>query len=280
MNIKVRFNENAETVSEAKEYILNRSKQLLMDGFVFSNFVENNKLFQERAVTAIFKNRNSFTESFYVHYILNQYRNQGLYKIIAQYYSGTIVTIPDCRIESYLKANHIPYKLAGAFTQEHEYKAVESFYGNAKAHRSGLHYMNHIDEGVTILKEIGASLKAQKAFCLHPILQNDSDFMNYSNHVNEITSNLWIMALAVEYRNVANSYLSPMGRKSVDEIKLSPIKDVNDMLIADKIQNRKDFLAYKEKYNNRDDLDYYFKVWLERLNVSERQYENIILKLK
>jgi hypothetical protein len=60
---------------------------------------------------------------------------------------------------------------------------------------------------------------------------------------------------------------------SLDDIRLSPLKDVNDMLIADKIQNRKDFELYHLGTHDRSEqLDQYFKNWLEKLEVSEDFY--------
>ncbi len=36
--------------------------------------------------------------------------------------------------------------------------------------------MNHIDEGLFILKKIGASELAKRAYAIHPILQGDDEF--------------------------------------------------------------------------------------------------------
>jgi len=44
----------------------------------------------------------------------------------------------------------------------------------------------------------------------------------------------------MEYRSVANDYLSTRIISDVQEIRLSPLPDVQDMLIADKVQNYKD----------------------------------------
>jgi hypothetical protein len=52
-----------------------------------------------------------------------------------------------------------------------------------------------------------------------------------------------VLLLATEYRNIANAHLSyhPPGEST---FVLSPLSEVNIMLIADKIQNRKDFELY------------------------------------
>ena len=48
------------------------------------------------------------------------------------------------------------------------------------------------------------------------------------------------------------------------------------MLIADKIQNRKDFELYHlGKHERSSELEQYFKNWLERLNITEEFYQEI-----
>ena len=49
------------------------------------------------------------------------------------------------------------------------------------------------------------------------------------------------------------------------------------MLVADKVQNRKDFLAFHEGIHERTlELDYYFKYWLEALQITEEMYEELV----
>ena len=80
----------------------------------------------------------------------------------------------------------------------------------------------------------------------------------------------------MEYRNIANAHLSHRKIFYLDEIKLSPLKIVNDMLIADKIQNRKDFEIYhKNRHKRSEELDCYFRDWLRRLSISEDVYNKI-----
>jgi hypothetical protein len=81
------------------------------------------------------------------------------------------------------------------------------------------------------------------------------------------------MALAMEYRSVANAYLSPHGHRAPEDIRLSPLEDVNDMLIADKVQNYKDFLLHHAAHPRAMELDAYFTAWLQRLGVSAETFQ-------
>ena len=49
------------------------------------------------------------------------------------------------------------------------------------------------------------------------------------------------------------------------------------MLIADKIQNKKDFELYHKGSHPRSmELDHYFNNWLKRLNISEAFYAETV----
>lgn len=267
--MKARFNHDANTLEEAREYLLYRAEQLLIDNIKFVRFEPVHRIFPG-VVTAIYKD-NTYNIEYAAHYVLKDFRGKSLYPVVYRHVGKPIITFWDCHLTTYLSNNRIPYKIASNFLNTREYEAIEKHYGSIKARRSGIHYMNHIDEGLALLRYINSSDNACRAFCLHPMLQIDSDFQRY--YATYVTDNPWVMALAVEYRNVANAYLSPMGKRKVEDIQLSPIKEVNEMLVADKIQNRKDFEAHKEKYGNAAELDYYFRAWLERLDVSELTYQ-------
>ncbi len=154
-----------------------------------------------------------------------------------------------------------------------EYQTIQNFYRNKKAQRSNLPLINHIDEALQILDWMSASDIAKRAFCLHPIFQADSDFLeNWDKDF--VGINPKVILLAVEYRSVANEYLSLRKISSLDEIRLSPIEEVNMMLVADKIQNRKDFEIYHEGTHERSkELKEYFLNWLQRLEVTEKVYQ-------
>lgn len=145
-----------------------------------------------------------------------------------------------------------------------EYDCIARFYGDRKAQRSQVPLINHIDEGLAILDFICASPLAKGAFCLHPIVQNSENV--------DVT---WspCLSLAVEYKLYANSYLC---RPETDWIKTaedlyahignSMSIDCRKMLVADKLQNQKDFLLWHYgKHPRSKELDNYFKVWLHYL---------------
>ena len=182
-----------------------------------------------------------------------------------------------------------------------EYHQIRQFYGDRKAQRSGVPLINHIDEGLVILKRIGATDDAERAFCLHPLFQNDEDLAREHWRVEafaEVQSKRSLF-LCMEYRNIANQFLSGKvdmrlhhsgldteeGRRDVtnydiltmpDDIPLSPLKEVNDMLIADKVQNRKDFIRYHlATHANAARLDVYFQLWMMRLGIDDAEYERL-----
>lgn len=258
----MRFNFDANTEEEAINYLKARSKQLLRFGFKLHDIV----IPETGVVDAYFEKDGVLYQSIY---ILNDYRGLGLYK---KYLIGhTILTSDDCGISGYLTKNNIDF-LSVDLYQYNEYRIISDFYGDRIAKRSGVQLMNHIDEGLYILEKIGASEEAKKAYCLHPIVQDDESLKENLHLLKDI--DYCVIINSIEYRSVANAYLSYRAVNLLyDEVRLSPLKDVNDMLIADKIQNRKDFELYHLGTHDRSkQLDKYFKNWLEVLEVSEDFY--------
>lgn len=145
-----------------------------------------------------------------------------------------------------------------------EYRLISEFYGTRRARRSNVLLMNHIDEGLKILDRLGASEQTKRAYCLHPIVQSDQDLLNNRHLLSNISSD--VIMLVMEYRSIANQYLSHRVIKNIDEIILSPLHEVNQMLLADKQQNYKDFVLYhKGKHPRSQELELYFHNWLDRL---------------
>lgn len=147
-----------------------------------------------------------------------------------------------------------------------EYRAIRSAYAGRRARRSGVPYQDHIDQGLAILRWLGASERAQRAFCLHPLVQADDDLASYFEAL--VEHDPCVVALALEYRRVANATLSTRELSSAAEIGLSPLPEVLDMLRADKLQNQRDFRRYQREHPRAEALERYFVLWLERLGLS------------
>jgi hypothetical protein len=158
-----------------------------------------------------------------------------------------------------------------------EYRRIAEHYGTRTARRSGVPLIRHIDQGLAILRAIEAPEIAMRAFCLHPLLQSDDDLRANVSRIDELTSQPRVAALAIEYRHVANAALSTRVLASAAEIALSPVAEVNQMLIADKVQNRSDFLHYHAATHPRSrELARYFALWLERLGIDDRRYAELV----
>jgi hypothetical protein len=138
------------------------------------------------------------------------------------------------------------------------YKIIQEHYGETIAKRSGVKLMNHIDEGIEILKSIDADEVTIDAYCLHPILQSDEAFNeNYKMDFEGVSTET--LLLVMEYRRVANSYLS---RNKMGDFVGFTNDRVKQMLYADKIQNEKDFKLYHEGNHERsEELREYFNNW-------------------
>lgn len=264
----MRFNKHATTIPEAYEYVVNRSKQLLRLGY---HMLHSTLEIREWGLSIFFGKGN---ELYQVIYLLEQFRGTGKYKTLV---NGVILTSDECELETYLQRHELPYVKA-FLSPFYEYDLISQYYGDKKAERSGVYYMNHIDEGLAILEHIGASGVAKRAYCLHPMFQMDNDLLGtYSvgGTMSQIDAKVFIATM--EYRSVANEYLSARTIQSIDEIRLSPLKDVNDMLIADKVQNCKDFELYHIKTHPKSkELENYFDNWFDRLGVNYTELRKII----
>jgi len=156
-----------------------------------------------------------------------------------------------------------------------EYKLISEEYGDRKATRSQIPLIKHIDEGLVLLDELRATNLTKAAYCLHPLLQNDASMCKFLK-LDTTAISIDAVVLAMEYRRVANQYLPKNFRNRFDFIELSSIAEVNQMLVADKVQNRKDFTCHCNKYPNEKQLRGYFKVWLAALGISYKYYLELL----
>jgi hypothetical protein len=166
--------------------------------------------------------------------------------------------------------------------QSNEYQAIKKFYGDRRAERSQVLLMDHIDQGLRILQAINADKFVQQAYCLHPLFQADADLATrgllFTLDEGE-GADPYVILLVMEYRQWANAWLSDKVGCTAGVIHYSgkptagPLIEVKQMLIADKVQNYKDFLTYHKVTHERSkELDHYFRHWLKVLEVDETQF--------
>lgn len=163
-----------------------------------------------------------------------------------------------------------------------EYALVRDFYGDKVTDRTGAHMINHVDEGIWILQRLGAADTVIRAYILHPLVQGDAELAAFWENGldSKLHNNPRVMQLALEYRNIANAHLSWHPPPSESPFSASPLREVNQMLVADKVQNRKDFELYHLGLHPRSArLAAYFEEWLEKLGVEEAQYQFLCTEL-
>lgn len=258
-------------MNESERYLKHRARQLLAEGYRWDGEFHD---IDKNASRRVFFSGPDGTK-YQAVYVPENLRGGNSFKGYLSWVDLPTVTMRECGVESYYMYHDIPYTLAGHHTQWQEYQLVSEFYENKKAQRSKVPYMNHIDEGLGVLYDIGASEWAMKGYCLHPLFQMGPDLVN--NRVFFEKVNPRSLALAMEYRNIANGYLSRRKISSLEDIDLSPLKDVNDMLIADKVQNYKDFLKYHDGEHERStQLHAYFQNWFDRLEIDYSELSSIL----
>lgn len=266
-----RLPHDADDRAQVWQYYATRARQLLHEGYQWCGDIWWVPGFEDRVFETGFVHRAS-GQGFVSYYGLPAARGQGYLRQLASR-GFEIVTLKDCGIEAALQHVGATYRVAGRLTETREYQLIQDYYGDRKAQRSQVWLMNHIDEGLGVMSEVDASEEAMRAFCLHPLLQADdslaANYARVAQAVGQEPQGAYVLGLAMEYRSVANEYLAHCTMRP-GGIRLSPLKDVTDMLIGDKVQNRKDFEDHAATHANRVRLAEYFREWCEALDVADR----------
>lgn len=170
------------------------------------------------------------------------------------------------------------------------YETINAFYKSKKTSKN-VPYINHINEGIIHLEEMKVSNDTINAFILHPLAQcvnlkgADAKVIltqkEMDKHFNIYDIEPIIAYELLMYRKFANAYLC---RPETDDYTFNDafevIKDLkNDqsvlkMLVADKLQNYKDFVIYRKNDHKRSkELETYFNYWLLSLIILVDSYE-------
>ena len=167
-----------------------------------------------------------------------------------------------------------------------EYQAIRAHYADRVARISGVPLMQQVEEGLIILDVLDASEDVMRAFCLRPLFQADEDLVRYGqDFMDTVEPSPFVILLVMEYRGRANAWLSDKVHRSLAEPKhviadgvpsAGPLEGVRDMLIADKVQGRKEFVRHQRgRHARSDELDVYFERWLQALGVDAQEYDEL-----
>jgi hypothetical protein len=281
-------------------YYRNRAKQILFRGWDWDGNITYHEWGCETRITFRFTKDEAASAIVY-----QDYKGRGIYKNWVKSLDVPLVYFYECNeVSSFVSVKkdekffniakgsvkiaqnatifnrNYDYEYYGnGFISDDTYIALDIayyFYLNKNAKRSGLPYIFHIWEGIRILQELGADEKTIAAWCIHPLVQSDEDFdreMNSHCLISNFVSGQ-VLFLALEYRHWANSHLSHMPSKIPS---FGHRDEIRKMLIADKVQNRKDF---EKHLKGREDvksftLDSYYKEWFKALGIFESQYTEL-----
>lgn len=160
------------------------------------------------------------------------------------------------------------------------YELIKKHYANRKAKRTQIPLIAHITDGLELIdteKHIegrtDTSLDVLKdAWCLHPLVQDTEELeSNIRFLLREYKDKPEPLELALEYRELANSYLC---REETDNYTDDSLKrllqfyswDVKFLLLVDKVQNQSDFLKFHlGKHSRSSELKKYFERWIRVL---------------
>lgn len=153
-----------------------------------------------------------------------------------------------------------------AYTAATDAHAIaEEFLKDKISPRTKQPFMDHINEGLLILRKIGVPQFVEAAWCIHPLLQKDEWIRSGCFLVKDLPPD--VICLTMEFRMVANQIRPDDCRAS----RALPFgawpKAIKMMLIADKIQEWHSYTVYKRHFTEAEinDVTLYFDEWLSKI---------------
>ncbi len=267
------FNYDAETHSEALKYLKLRSVQLLK----FNYFIQRVQ-YTNFGWIAYYDNANTpqdLCTKYVAIYVLKQYRGKGIL-------SNFMKSNPDYKFINLVEmgllgkmisaADTIPHINVG-FEDYHEYRLEnlkkhyeDSMYDNWN------YYISYTYKVMAVNKWLNFSKICTDSLIILPLLWSDKDFVNNWKTIT-ISSNLAFFIS--EYKNVSKNYNLDRKIQSTSDIVISPITDVNNLLLSTAIVNYNNYENHYKLTHPRASLfGEYYKNWLVRLS-GMNKYEDV-----
>lgn len=148
-----------------------------------------------------------------------------------------------------------------------EYKLITDHYRGQYAERSGRHKMEHIKEGCRLLVGWQRPDVEHRAFCIHPLITEKKDFIYEQKDSYHLACEMMFHANRYLCRPETD-HLTIRGSRRELLKHLGPMSESCAwLLLADKVQNRSDFMKYHAFTHARGDtLIRYFDLWIQTLH--------------
>ena len=151
-------------MNEIIKYFRNQSIKALHAGVSWNGVVED---IDGWGAKTTFMHDNKSYISIYVYLSSRNHRHMSVYMESNKHIR--FCTTPSCELEAFFQKKGVEYVVLRDYPSI-EYEMIKQYYGETCTDRTGLHMMNHIDEGLYILESIGASENAKRAYIGHPLV--------------------------------------------------------------------------------------------------------------
>jgi hypothetical protein len=262
----VRRPQEATTWPELEQYFSTRARQLWHEGWRWSQSLDDVGVGCRTEFTS------AAGEQFASYYVLAQYHGQGHFKRLVSADPLPIVTITDCHIEQILHHIGARYVRAGDLLDSAEYRLVEVVLADNR-NEAGVFLMNHVDDGLAVLADRGTDALTKRAFCLLPLVSEDSALAKYHDSLVQaltpIPEGVESLALAVSARKLVGS-LRPDRVCAERGVPSSGVKAVDDLLVAETVLQLNALSRSKLEDATKHEIDGWYLQSLGALGAADR----------
>lgn len=245
------------TKHDLRENLINYSVRLLKAGLRLSNIQETNfgVIGHYDITDHCFMKQ---TKLKYVHIMLNKkYEDKNIHsQILKSNPTWRHLLSPGDKLRSLSQTVQPSY-----IEEEIEYNYMKDLFSTSVSKRTKDLSTNPMEEGLAILNILESNHITKKAYCIHQLFHNDESLERSWDGNRFPNCDIKSMLLAMEFRTL---YKSKPNRNGI--IKLSPIKEVNEMMLAYKMQQYKNFEINGRGQTDNDELvESSFKNWIKQL---------------
>jgi hypothetical protein len=270
------LNSDADNISEALNYMKNRSFQLLK-----YNIVPTDVKVSNFGVVVEYEGIKD-KKQYYAVYVLKSYRNRGILKEIASNRAYQFINLYDTNLLNSLERIGIKHFTVGIFHRCDEYKSVIEYLSDSK--EEDIYSRNKLEMSLAILEWASSDDLIKKASCIIPSIYTDSGLVVNQNKIKNF--NPQSVFYATEFRHLMRKYEYDnfRGKTNSDVFQYSKLENAlddlkNTVFMSDEIKGLilTNILKYEYIYNKmyksnmsmNNPVDHYFKIWRKYFDLTE-----------